>query len=64
MPTIKPVQMTPSQAMTMYINELSSPSPYIYNMRLYKAQSTKSRNTNNVRIGISQEGVEVYEVGS
>lgn len=62
MPTIRPEKMTPYEAMSAYINELSGPSPCIYSMRLYKAQRSKSDASANIRIGISHDGLEVYEV--
>lgn len=45
-----------------YINELSAPTPYIYNMRLYRLQNCKSDSSSTVRIGLCNEGLEVYEV--
>ena len=62
MPTIRPDGISPLQAMTTYITELSSPIPYVYNMRFYRAQSCKHKHTNNVRVGISPEGLDIYEV--
>lgn len=64
MPTIRPDKISPHQALTTYINELSSPIPYVYNMRLYRAQSCKHKNTNNFRVGITPDGLEIYEVST
>lgn len=62
MPTIAPEKMSASQAMNTYIKELCTPSPYTYNMTIYKLQSSKSKHTNDTRLGICHQGLEVYEV--
>ncbi|XP_067938586.1 FERM domain-containing protein 6-like [Watersipora subatra] len=62
MPTIAPERMSPCQAMTTYINELSKSSPYNYNMTFYRLQSSKSDSAFTVRLGLCPEGLEIYEV--
>lgn len=64
MPTIMPDGITPAQAMNTYIKELCTPSPYAYNIRLYRLQSQKVKSGSDTRLGLCHNGIEVYEVRS